>query len=144
MPEQHFARYLCFENMRDRVGPRNDKDHVVTDPSWPQIAEAIGHMDGKDRTYVILAASEESMGDELLTVGGGENGQYVCFCYEGDEYNLVDPACTDQGVIQVLIGQLSARQRRELVSLDCVLQAAATYWATGERNPALSWAVQSV
>ena len=60
----------------------------------------------------------ESLGD------GGDCNVYVCSYYDGDEYHLIDKNNRDDmSVIEVLVGQMSGKLKRNCIGLERLLTA---------------------
>ena len=103
-----------------------------------QIHEALGKLNGKNKTIVALIADD----DHHLTVGGGNDGKYVCYLTGGSQIlNLKNPTIAKgTETVRIVAGGQAGDFAADLcVDLGQVTLAADYYWARGEPNPALVW-----
>jgi outer membrane protein assembly factor BamB len=103
-----------------------------------QVPEALSKLNGKNKTIVALIVDD----DHHLTVGGGNDGRYVCYITTGNTIlNLKNPAA-GKGTPRVRIvagGQAGDFPADLCVDLSQVRSAAEYYLENGQSNPALVW-----
>jgi hypothetical protein len=134
---------LMIEDVSDRL-PDGTKDKVIKSPTWAQVENALCRMNGNERSYVALKPSEDPGDDRIMVIGGGEADKYVCFYYDGDEYNLVDLSVKPGTAVAILMGQTSMRDQSELVDRRSVLIAAKAFLETGALASELTWRKQEI
>jgi len=103
-----------------------------------QIREALSKLNGKNKTIVALIADD----DHHLTVGGGNDGRYVCYVTGGGRIlNLKNPATDKERVtVRIVTGGEAGEFPLDLcVDLGQVTLAAEYYGERGKPNPALVW-----
>lgn len=134
-----FVHYVVAEDLEGRQPPSFSKDVAYENPTWEEVETMIRRLDGDKRSYLMMAASRNDLAEKMLSIGGGQNGIYICFYYDGDEYNLHNPLCDSEEEIDVFMGELSRRSRKECVDLDSVLLAAKTFFEKGILDQRLEW-----
>ena len=75
----------------------------------------------------------------MLVVGGGENNEYICLYYNGDEYSLINPNEKSDEKVEIFMGQTSIRKKYELMDIERVLLAVKTFAESGEMENSLNW-----
>ena len=111
----------------DEWADRRSVDRTITNPTWSQVTEAITDLDGTSRTLVILSERPES--DHYMIVAGSWE----------DFWSLVDPDGSTNKRMVFVGGQDGEYEERMFVPLLQALEAARTFYETGEFNPSLNW-----
>ncbi|MCZ2341086.1 MAG: hypothetical protein LC104_04725 [Bacteroidales bacterium] len=111
-------------------------DEPVDTPSWSQVADLIGSLDGKTRTEMDI----EGVDDQSMTIGGGPD-LFIVTVLGSDygPYELLGDDLSDEMAWIVVGGVNTEMPRRFLVSRQQVAQAANTFFLTGQLDPNLSW-----
>jgi hypothetical protein len=118
------------------IGVQN-KETELCDPSWSDIEAAIRNLDGKGRTTATLLSD----GDAHLTVGGGENGQFVVYATCDGLYFFslaVDDRSSDN-VFLFVGGQTGDYPKNTVVDIALALRAARAFTDSGNLDPSLRW-----
>lgn len=134
-----FVQHVVAEDIDARESVSFSKDIVYENPTWEKVEALIKRLDGDRRSYLMMAASREDLSEKILSIGGGNNGIYICFYYDGDEYNIYNQLCDSDQEVDIFMGEMSRRSRKECVNLDSVLLAAKTFFEEGVRDPRLKW-----
>jgi Immunity protein Imm1 len=95
-------------------------------------------LNGTNRTIVALIVDD----DRHLTVGGGNDGRYVCYVTSGGQIlNLKNPAVGKEiKTVRIVTGGQAGEFPLDLcVDLGEVTLAAEYYAERGKPNPALAW-----
>ena len=129
--------YVKTVSSDKRVANR-DEGETIPVSNFAQVESALRALDGKIRTQVIL----EGDGKALMIGGGNDGGYNLLVAVEVDQqfFNLVNP----QGHVGernrlVIGGQEGIYTGRQVVNLDTVLQAASTFFESGECADNLAW-----
>ncbi len=125
-----YVKYLVKDN-----NPQSNIE--LENPSIDQIIESINSLDGDKHSYIMLCPEEDS--EEMLVVGGGENNEYICLYYNGDEYSLINPNEKSDEKVEIFMGQTSIRKKYELMDIERVLLAVKTFAESGEMENSLNW-----
>lgn len=104
---------------------------------WRAVEEALGRLDGKDCTLVML----EAEGETHMAVGGGAGQQYVVYATYDNEtfHNLADPTRADETVYLVVGKQRGDYRARQVVSRAAALAAARAFAERGALESSLTW-----
>src|SRR6185503_14887143 len=123
----------------DEWAVRRSVDRAVTNPTWSQVTEAITDLDGKSRTIVILSERPES--DHYMIVAGSWEDLYMVNATKdnSDFWSLVDPDGSTNKRMVFVGGQDGEYEERMFVPLPQALEAARTFYETGEFDPSLNW-----
>ena len=119
-------------------------EHVVRNPSWAQIEEAVQQLDRFHYPWVWLRLTEEESDDNYMTVMGGDGAYWLSISVDGfDQRRLFYP---DQGSeeIQVWTSDQGFGDEKSRVCFDlgAVLQAVKFFADTGGFEPSLPWEPQ--
>lgn len=115
-----------------------DDKQDVPNPSWEQVLQSLGSMDGEYRSSVWLKLS----GMGALTVGGGNEGLYVvCFIPENIEWfpTLADPTRSGDMVSLVAGEETSELPAWLAVDLRLSLEAIRYFFEQGKLAQHLVW-----
>ncbi len=106
-------------------------------PSWNEIADAITGMDGHHRPTLCLDGKDGS----FLGIGGGDNGQYICFLVTASEaeFKLIGSPNAPDNRFDVFMGQWNIRSTREVTCLKDVLSVSKTFFETGTMCKDFEW-----
>jgi hypothetical protein len=97
----------------------DQRDHVIQNPSWSDVENAIRSLDNKARNDLYLKPLDTSQ-DTFLGVGGGD-GRYIVHGSEGGQRfpTVSEPNSTDERLVPLCVGgQLAEYPARWIVDLD--------------------------
>ena len=130
-----FTKILEIEEWVNRmdVGP------TITNPTWSQVNKAITDLDGKTRTIVMLYERPES--DAYMIVAGSWEDLYMVNATKNNEefWSIVDPKGSTNRRMVFVGGQDGDYEERMFIPLPVVLEAAQTFYETGEFKSSLNW-----
>lgn len=123
----------------DAWGDRSAVGATITNPTWSQVTEAITGLNGKTRTIVMLFESPDS--DNYMIVAGSWENLYMVNATKNnyDFWSLVDPDGSMNKRIVFVGGQNGDYEERKFIPLPQALEAARTFYETGELDPSLNW-----
>lgn len=97
---------------------------------------AIRNLNGKDTTLVVIEKDENNS----LTIGGGNDGRYVCYVDQGLKIlNLIRRVNTNGTVCIVAGGQRGDYPEKLCADQQMVDRAASYYFRYGDVDPDLDW-----
>jgi hypothetical protein len=118
----------------------DQRDHVIQNPSWSDVENAIRSLDNKARNDLYLKPLDTSQ-DTFLGVGGGD-GKYIVHGSEGGERfpTLSGPTGTDERLVPLCVGgQLAEYPARWIVDLDRTLAAVKMFYEAGTFDCGVKW-----
>jgi hypothetical protein len=116
-----------------------------------QVIDALAQLDGKRTTILIVAEgppgpnSDAPFSGKAMSVGGGQNDQYICEAFVDSEERdlatmLVDPSVPrSKEMLEVNRGQPGRWPRHLVVGRALVERALGMFVKTGELDRDLSW-----
>ena len=106
-----------------------------------QATEAVARLNGVNKTLIEMIIDESA----FLTVGGGNDGRYVCYVTIGDEiYNLISANQLHTKQVKIVAGgQHGFYDPDKCVSLDEVLKAVEFFVLDGQMNEDQNWERQA-
>ena len=120
---------------------------TVANPTWGDVERAIGALDARAQTLVILSPVPPKgapEGDHHMAIGGGEDGRFIVYTTKDNQHfwNLMDPMKrgVDRKVRMLIGGQEGEYREGQFVSRELALRAARRYVEDGSRAPDLTWA----
>lgn len=121
----------------DEWNERVDRGSSIANPIWEQVEEAICRLDGKNHTIVTLRLGDES----YMMIAGGWQGCYLVIETNDNMTfsNLADPLKSDNPVMMDIGGQPGEYAQRRCVSFTIAMDAANTYFETGQLKTGLTW-----
>ncbi len=124
----------------DWSGLTSDDQEYACD-TLDQAIQVVGKLNGANKTLIELIIDEST----FLTVGGGNQGRYVCYATKGDEiFNLITANHQDnEQVIIVAGGQHGYYDPKLCVSLDEVSRAVEAFCIHGEMTKDQTWEQQA-
>lgn len=130
-----FVHLMMTDDWRNRV----DHGISIAEPTWAEVRLAIEGLDGRHRTTVTLFDKEDS--ERYLIIAGQWAGKFmVNATIDGNDFfSLVDSSLPKDRKILFAGGQDGDYEERKCVPLLWALEAAQTFFETGELNPALAW-----
>jgi Immunity protein Imm1 len=111
-------------------------------PSWEEIEAALRQMNGRNKNILILYPDIDEIEDgEFMSIGGGENQQFVCCVYDNDgvDHCLTNPEESSEEIIYVYMGQTTGQSKNQVTSIERVLLAVETYVQHGQLDTNLYW-----
>jgi hypothetical protein len=125
--------YLC--------GPKDTDQRELTNPSWPDIENAIRQLNGNDRS---LVSFRSGIPVPHMAIGGGSNGKYIVYATHDNItfYTMAGADKTAGKVIFVAGGQPGDYPIRNCVSLESALRAAKVYAEEGRVDSNFEWDVR--
>lgn len=117
------------------ISGRETSSSVAT-PSWKEVEQAIRRLDGISRKMVLLNRDEHT----YFGVGGRWSHEFVVIGTRNqrDFLALFNPKTVRNGLLPIP-RRKPATDARKLVPLDWALQAAKTFYRTGEFDESLPW-----
>ena len=119
---------------------------TVGNPTWADVEKAIGALDAKNQTLVILAPAAPKGppdGEQHMGIGGGKDGR--CVVYITDDnlqfWNLEDPSKSGmrQRILMMVGGQEGDYREAQCVPRQWAVKAAREYFEHGVRARDLPW-----
>ena len=123
----------------DQWAGRHKIDRAITNPTWSQVSEEITSLDGESKTMVILTDRPES--DYYMIVAGCWEGGYMVNATKNqlEFFSIVDPDGSTTKRLVFVGGQDGDYEERMFIPLPQALEAARTFYETGEFDPTLNW-----
>lgn len=113
-----------------------------TDSEWicsnvEEVLQAVRRLNGRNKTLIELIVDEAT----YLTVGGGNEGRYVCYITSGEQmHNLVNPdALPGEQTVIVAGGQRGEYDAKLCCGIEEVMRAVQYFAAHGAPNPDQNW-----
>lgn len=105
--------------------------------SLEEVLEAVQRLNGRNKTLVELIVDDAN----YLTIGGGNEGRYVCFITAGEQmHNLLTPIMpSNERAMIVAGGQPGEYDGKLCCDIEAVLKAVEYFSACGEPNPEQNW-----
>jgi len=114
--------------------PERQWSEMTSLPAWPDIEEALMHLDGDRSSLMTIATS-----DGCMTIGGGRDGYLVCATLDLESYHqAVDPAPGEGRELRVN-GKTRACAGKSVVNRVVALRAARAFALQGRLEPSLLW-----
>jgi hypothetical protein len=122
-----------------------DADTIVN-PTWEQVEMAVGSLDARNVTLVILSPAHPKGppdGDHHMGIGGGRDGRCVVYLTEDNVHfwNLEDRtnSKSEQRILMLVGGQEGDYRDAQCVPREWALKAAREYFEHGARAADLPW-----
>lgn len=115
--------------------PERQWSEMTSAPAWPDIEDALLHLDG-DRSSLM------TLGTDLgcMTIGGSREGYLVCATFDQENYHkAVDPARPAVTSEVRVNGRPRPCAAKSVVNRVVALQAARAFALDGRLEPSLLW-----
>ncbi len=119
---------------------------TIKNPTWEDVAQAIGALDANSSTLVVLAPAPPEgppEGDHHMAIGGGKDDRCVVYMTEDNLHfwNLEDVARegSEKRFLMLVGGQEGDYREAQCVSRQWGLRAAREYFEHGIRAADLPW-----
>src|SRR5579859_929792 len=123
----------------DEWQSRRDNGINIPNPTWEMVRQAILQLDGDRKTSIAL--SDKEHGDhQMIIAGKWENRCMVNATTNNfDFFSLVEPNGPKKKKILFVAGQNGDYEERKCVPVEWALDAAQTFFETGELTKSLPW-----
>lgn len=115
--------------------PERQWSEMTSLPAWPEIEDALLHLDG-DRSSLMTLGTDEG----CMTIGGGSDGYLVCATFDLENYHqAVDPEANPEPRHLSVNGKSRACAAKAVVNRVVALRAARAFALDGRLDTSLMW-----
>jgi len=115
-----------------------EKDDIITNcTELVEVKQAIDRLDGVNKTAVVLKLDDNN----LMIVGGGENGKYIVFAkVDGKNYYMANKFDIAKDPMTITVAKQKGKYpSRRCLNLDMVLESAKHFAHRGTLAQTFNW-----